>query len=90
VNILPSIKGKDSVNQGIQFVQDQKISITKRSINGIKEYRNYLWKVDKDGKVLNVPEDRFNHLMDAIRYGFSNYVGDDQEFDFQLERTDWS
>ena len=72
LNITGAVKGRDSINQGIQFVQDQKISITKRSINTIKEYNNYIWKVDKDGTKLNVPEDKFNHSMDAIRYGFDS------------------
>ena len=70
VNIIPVIKGKDSVAQGIQFVQDQRISVTKNSYNVIKEYRNYLFEVDKDGKVTNDPSPIFNHAMDAIRYGF--------------------
>lgn len=73
INILPSQKGKDSVVQGIQFVQDQRISVTSRSLNVIKEYRNYLWMTDKDGKRLNVPEGGFEHCMDAIRYGLSGY-----------------
>lgn len=73
VNILPASKGAGSINQGIQFLQDQRVSITKRSVNGIKEYRNYMWKIDKDGKVLNVPEDMFNHFLDAARYGLSEY-----------------
>ena len=70
VNIIPVTKGKDSVYQGIQFVQDQRISITKGSYNVIKEYRNYLFETDKDGKVTNDPSPVFNHSMDAIRYGF--------------------
>ncbi|MCK9320072.1 PBSX family phage terminase large subunit [Methanoculleus sp.] len=74
VNVLPSLKGQGSVNKGIQFIQDQRISITKRSVNGLKEYRNYLWKTDKDGKILNVPEDTFNHFMDAIRYALDSYI----------------
>ncbi|NCB02570.1 MAG: hypothetical protein EOM67_10440, partial [Spirochaetia bacterium] len=73
INIIPAEKGPDSIRQGIQFVQDLRISITKRSLNIIKEYRNYLWKTDKDGKILNVAEDLFNHSMDAIRYGFNSY-----------------
>jgi phage terminase large subunit len=73
INITPAIKGQGSVNQGIQYVQDQRISVTKRSINVIKEYRNYLWKTDKDGRILNEPEHMFSHSMDAIRYGFSEY-----------------
>lgn len=73
INVLPAVKGKDSVNQGIQYVQDQRISVTKRSINIIKEYKNYLWKIDKEGRIVNVPEDMFNHSLDAIRYGLDSY-----------------
>jgi len=72
VNVLPVLKGRDSVKQGIQYVQDQRISITKRSINGIKEYRNYLWETDKDGRIINTPIDLWNHFMDATRYGFES------------------
>jgi phage terminase large subunit len=68
INVLPAQKGQGSVNQGIQVVQSQRISVTKRSVNIIKEYRNYLWLTDKDGKILNTPEDGFNHTMDAGRY----------------------
>jgi phage terminase large subunit len=70
VSIIPCVKGKDSVKQGIQYVQNQRISATKRSINLIKEYRNYLWETDKEGKIINEPIGIFNHCMDAIRYGF--------------------
>ncbi len=73
INILPAIKGQGSINQGIQFVQDQKISVTKRSINLIKEYRNYLWMTDKNGRIINEPEPGNDHCLDAIRYGFSRY-----------------
>lgn len=72
VNILPVKKGRDSVNQGIQYVQEQRVSVTKRSINTIKEYRNYLWESDKDGRIINKPSPIFNHAMDAIRYGFES------------------
>ena len=68
INIIPTLKGKDSVRQGIQVVQQQQMSVTKSSTNVIKEYRNYLWKVDKDGKVLNEDEHEFSNSMDAIRY----------------------
>lgn len=62
-NVVGVSKGKGSVTQGIQFVQDQKCSITRRSVNGIKEYRNYLWRTDKNGKVLNEPEHQFSHCF---------------------------
>lgn len=71
ISILPCVKGQDSVNQGIQFVKDQKISVTKRSLNLLDEYENYAWEIDKDTtEVLNKPIDAYNHCMDAIRYGF--------------------
>lgn len=68
INVLPASKGKGSVNYGIQIVQGQRIFVTKRSVNIIREYRNYLWETDKDGKILNVPEPGFDHAMDAGRY----------------------
>lgn len=74
LNIIPTEKGKDSVRQGIQLVQDQKISVTKRSINIIKEYRNYMWMIDKDGRMLNEPSHTWSHSMDAIRYGMSSLL----------------
>lgn len=74
VTILPAEKGPDSVNNGIQLVQAQRISMTKRSINLIKEYRNYMWKTDKDGKILNVPEHEYSHAMDAIRYALTSLI----------------
>lgn len=74
VQILPAQKGKDSVKQGIQVVQDQQISVTKRSVNIIKEYRNYLWMTDKNGRVLNEPEHQYSHSMDAIRYAMTSLV----------------
>lgn len=67
-NVLPSQKGQGSVNQGIQKVQDQRISVTKRSLNILKEYRNYLWQTDKDGRIINTPEPGFDHSLDAVRY----------------------
>lgn len=71
INIQPCKKGRDSVRQGIQLVQDQPISVTKRSVNLIKEYRNYLWATDKNGKFIkpNEPCKGWDHLLDAIRYG---------------------
>jgi phage terminase large subunit len=72
VNARPSQKGPGSVLQGIQYVQDQRISVTKRSVDLLKEYRNYLWMTDKDGKVINEPSPIWNHCMDAIRYGMES------------------
>lgn len=55
---------------GIDFVGQKRISVTKRSSNIWKEYMTYLHKEDKDGKILNDPEDGNDHAMDATLYGF--------------------
>lgn len=68
VNIIGADKGSGSVAKGIDAVQDARVSVTKKSVNIIKEYRNYLFVTDKNGRVLNEPEDYNNHAMDAIRY----------------------
>lgn len=72
INILPATKGTGSVNTGIQFVQQQKISYTKRSTHIKEEYENYAWLEDKEGTTLNVPIDMYNHAMDAIRYAITS------------------
>lgn len=71
LNVVGSKKGRDSVNQGIQLVRNQPINITKRSINILKEKRNYLWMTDKNGKILNEEDPACaNHHMAGIRYAF--------------------
>ncbi len=89
INIVPAIKGQGSVNQGIQYVQDQRCSVTKRSLNIIKEYRSYLWRTDRDGKIINEPEGGFDHSMDAIRYGLSGYMEQKEDDDFEEHNTDF-
>jgi phage terminase large subunit len=74
LNVLPCEKGKDSVWNGIQVVQNERISMTKRSVDLISEYRNYLWRTDKDGKILNIPESGKDHALDAVRYGITSMV----------------
>lgn len=78
VNITGAVKGADSVRAGIARVQAQRISVTKRSLNIIKEYRNYLFIKDKNGVILNEPDGGFDHTMDAIRYALISIssVGD--------------
>ena len=83
---LPHIKGarkgKDSVNNGIDFIQGFKIVIHPRCVNFLTEISNYTWDVDKFGKKLNKPIDDFNHLMDAMRYALESFVkGETFSFD---------
>lgn len=79
VNIIGSQKGPGSVLQGIQYVQSQKISMTKRSVNLIKEYRNYLWLTDKDGKIINEPQGFMDHALTAGRYAMESLRSPDEK-----------
>ncbi len=83
VPIIGANKGKDSVKNGIQYIQDQKIMVTKRSVNVINEYRNYLWMTDRDGKILNEPEHTYSHSMDAIRYGIAYNISNQPIVSYQ-------
>ncbi|MHB9909248.1 terminase [Clostridium botulinum] len=68
-------KGKDSINNGIDFISDFKIIIHPRCVNFITEISNYTWATDKKtGKKLNTPIDDFNHLMDAFRYSLEPFI----------------
>ena len=67
-------KGKDSILNGIQWIQDLKIIIHPRCVNFLTEISNYTWDKDKFGKTQNKPIDDFNHLMDAMRYGLEQYI----------------
>lgn len=75
VRSIPADKGADSVRNGIDLMKQYKINISKSSVNLIKEFRNYRWKQDKDGKSLNVPIDIYNHAIDATRYGITYLLG---------------
>lgn len=75
-HILGCSKGPGSNLQMIQYVQDQRVSITKRSVNIKREYNNYLWKTDRDGRIINEPDHLYSHSMDAIKYAFSDLKPD--------------
>lgn len=82
-HIRPARKGKDSVNNGIDYFQDFQIIVHPRCVNFITEIGNYAWDKDtKSGKTLNKPIDDFNHLMDAMRYAGEEYIkGETFSFD---------
>ena len=65
----PSRKGKDSVNHGIQLIQNYKIVVHPHCTEFQKEISNYCWAKDKDGKPTDKPDHEFSHGMDSFRYG---------------------
>lgn len=68
--IMPSVKGKDSILNGIVQIQEYKIFVSPKCKNTFSELSSYCWKKDKSENGLNAPEDQNNHLMDAMRYAF--------------------
>lgn len=66
-------KGKDSINNGIQFLQDFEILVHPKCTNFITEISTYCWDKDKFDKQLNKPVDDNNHLMDAMRYAAEGF-----------------
>ncbi len=69
---IPAKKGKDSVVHGIQWLQGFEIVIDVRCTNLKQELTLYQWRKDKDGHSLAQPEDKNNHLIDALRYALEN------------------
>jgi phage terminase large subunit len=68
LNIHEVEKFKGSIIAGIDKMKTMKIFITERSVNAIREFKNYTYMQDRAGKFLNEPIDDYNHIIDAIRY----------------------
>jgi len=66
-NIKESIKGPGSITYGISLLQDYDLIVDPQSINLIKELNNYSW-LEKKSKT---PQDKWNHILDAIRYSIT-------------------
>ena len=69
VSAIAAVKGKDSVNFGIQWLQQIQIIVDPSCVNTIRELKTYRWREDRQGNVLPEPVDKDNHAMDAMRYG---------------------
>lgn len=92
VQVIGADKGQGSLNRGIQHVQDQRISVTRRSYNLIKEYRRYFWKTDRNGLVLTIPEGGGDHALDAARYALESLrpkVVEETEYNTGAFATSW-
>ena len=74
-NVKPSKKGPDSIRLGIDIMKRHKLFIHSESKNAQKEFRNYRWETDRDGRNLSKPIDHTNHIIDAVRYVCINRIG---------------
>jgi phage terminase large subunit len=72
IRALPAKKGADSVNHGIQWLQGHELIVDTRCQNMRNELQTYQWRKDKDGNSLRAPEDKNNHLIDAMRYAMES------------------
>ena len=72
--VRPAEKGRDSVINGIQKIQDYHIIVHPRCVAFITEISCYAWDKDKFGKTINKPVDDYNHLMDAMRYALEGKI----------------
>ena len=86
INATGARKGKDSVNFGIQWLQQQTIIVDARCINARNELLQYKWKEDRAGNVIRQPVDKNNHLIDATRYAYE----DDMEGIHDAPRVGWA
>lgn len=71
--VRPSVKGKGSIMQGINFIQGFKIFIHPSCTNVIEEFNSYTFKQDRSGRWLNEPVDNNNHTIDALRYALEQF-----------------
>lgn len=71
LNAIAADKGQGSIMAGIDYLKRQKILVSKRSLNIIKENKYYQWAQDKNGKYIAKPKDFMNHICDAMRYSYS-------------------
>lgn len=70
----PSRKGRDSVNHGIQQIQNYKIVVHPKCKEFWREIQNYCWSLDKNGKPTDKPDHEFSHGMDSMRYGVAHLL----------------
>ena len=69
INAIPAQKGPDSVLHGIKWLKGFEIIVDPKCKGLINELGLYRWKTDKQDNPLNIPEDKNNHYIDALRYG---------------------
>lgn len=74
LNIKPTAKGAGSIVAGISAVQAYQLNVMSDALGTIEELRNYSWKKDINGNYLNVPVDKYNHALDALRYGVTTFL----------------
>ncbi len=88
LNVMGVIKqgagGETFTNAAIGFVQDQQVSVTKRSVNYIDSYRNFMWQTDKEGNIIPKYDHYKSDEMMSIIYGMTNFRPRQEETNVKL------
>nr|DAT46000.1 MAG TPA: terminase large subunit [Caudoviricetes sp.] len=81
IKAMSVVKGADSINRGIRWLQGHKIVVHSKCQNFKNEIEQYHWQEDKYGNAMAKPVDKDNHLLDALRYATEKLqiFGDKQE-----------
>lgn len=74
IKAIAAVKGADSINRGIRWLQDYEIIIGVNCQNFKNEIEQYHWKQDKNGNAMAIPADLNNHLLDALRYALCDEI----------------
>ena len=83
--IYPVKKGRDSIVYGINLINQNKIYVTLRSKNLIKELQGYIWLQDKQGNTLQKPNPLSgDHSIDAARYALTSQLQDPNKGEYHI------
>lgn len=83
--IYPVSKGRDSIVYGINLINQNKVYVTQRSKNMIKELNGYIWMQDKQGNTLQKPNPTSgDHCIDAARYILSSILENPHKGEYHL------
>lgn len=85
VRVEGALKGKDSINAGIDFILEFEVIVNAHLVEFMTEFNNYAWSVDKDGKATNKPCDDFNHFIDSLRYSLESIMKDNRVPDINFK-----
>lgn len=85
VRVEGALKGKDSINAGIDFILEFEVIVNAHLVEFMTEFNNYAWAVDKDGKATNKPCDDFNHFIDSLRYSLESIMKDNRVPDINFK-----
>jgi phage terminase large subunit len=87
VQVKGAAKGPDSIRQGIDWLLEKNLHVTRRSANIQLELMNYEWKKDRNERSLLKPIDDYDHGMDAIRYGSEAFMREKKVAGSLLKRS---